>query len=81
MGAGQLSKLTPAEDILSEFVPEGIHGFIQLQLLFKLQGAHSGKQIKLLVRLPAEPGHLDTQLPQRCDAVPGFVKQAAGCTV
>ena len=57
-----LREFSPAENILPEFIPEGIHSLIQFQLPLKLLGTHTGKEIILLVRLPAEAGYLDTQL-------------------
>ena len=78
MPLGILGEFCPADDILAEFIPQGIHGFVQPQLSFILHRGHSGKQIILLVRLTGKSCHLHTQLPQRCHAVPCLVKDPAG---
>mgnify|MGYP003292198629 CR=1 FL=1 len=67
MGPGCPGKFSPAEDIFSEFVPEGIHCFVQLQFLFVLLRTHPGEQIKLLIRLLRKPGHLHTKLAHMPD--------------
>ena len=72
-------KLGSADNILAEFIPQGIHGFIQPQLPLILLWAHARKQIVLLIWLFGQPCHLHTQLPQGRHAVPGLVKGCAGC--
>ena len=78
MGPGRLGEFPPAHRILPVFIPEGIHRFIQFDLLFILLGCHPGEKIELLIGFRRQSGHLNTQLPQRCHPIPGLIKDPAG---
>ena len=73
-----LGKFGPSDDIFPEFIPQRVHGFIQLQFPLELDRTHAGKQVILLVRFPGKMCHLDPQLTQGRHPVPCLVKDPAG---
>ena len=74
VAVGVVGEFRPAQDILAEPVPEGIHRLIQPHFPLVLLRGHAGEEVVLLVRAVRKLRDLNAQLPQGRFFVPHLVE-------
>ena len=81
MTARIVGEFCPAQDVLSEAVPEGIHRLVELHLPLVLLGCHPGEKVVLLIGPVGKLRDLNAQLPQGRFPVPHLIEDPGALPV